>query len=182
MNKRTIYHSILYWVIIFMKKIIFVIVFLIIITNIKIEDKVEIPDESIRFRIIANSNNEEDQVLKMRIVNDLSKNYFPMVSETNINNARLNIEENRELLESRISLYTDNYSISYGSNYFPEKKYHGILYDEGNYESVVVNLGNSKGDNFWCVLFPPLCLLEGTDNNTDDVEYRSLVKDILDKM
>lgn len=165
-----------------MKKMLLVVIFLIIIANIKVDDNIEIPKESIRFRIIANSNNEEDQALKTQIVNDLSKNYFPLVSENNINLTRSNIKENMELLESRVALYTDNYTINYGSNYFPEKKYRGISYDEGKYESVVISLGKSKGDNFWCVLFPPLCLLEGTNNNSDDVEYRSLVKDILEKM
>ena len=48
------------------------------------------------------------------------------------------------------------------------------------YESLVITLGKGEGDNWWGVLFPPLCLLEENEN-TKDVEYHFLVKDIIDK-
>ena len=65
-------------------------------------------------------------------------------------------------------------------NYFPEKEYKGTIYKEGKYESLVITLGNGQGNNFWCVLFPPLCLLDEEDETTN-VEYTSLVKEIIDK-
>ena len=55
-----------------------------------------------------------------------------------------------------------------------------IKYKEGNYESLVVTLGDGSGDNFWCVLFPPLCLLEAEDTN-NEVEYKFFVKELIDK-
>ncbi|MGM9834675.1 MAG: stage II sporulation protein R [Bacilli bacterium] len=165
-----------------MKKMFLIIIFLAIVININIDEEVTLPEDTIRFRIIANSDSVEDQELKMQIVNDLSQNYFPLINNTDINSSRLNIETNMQLLESRVSKYTDNYSINYGQNYFPSKEFLGTTYNAGKYESVVVSLGKSEGNNFWCVLFPPLCLLEGTNNNTSDIEYRSLVKDILDKI
>ena len=48
------------------------------------------------------------------------------------------------------------------------------------YESLVITLGSGNGDNFWCVLFPPLCLLEENDT-TSDVEYSFFVKELLNK-
>ena len=77
--------------------------------------------------------------------------------------------------------YKDNYNISYGINYFPEKEYKGVIYEEGDYESLVITLGDGLGDNFWCVLFPPLCLLEAEETDTDEVEYTSFIKEIIDK-
>ena len=71
--------------------------------------------------------------------------------------------------------------MNYGINYFPEKKYKGVIYEEGYYESLVITLGKGNGENWWCVLFPPLCLMEGEDNNTDEVEYKSFVKEMIDK-
>ena len=65
-------------------------------------------------------------------------------------------------------------------NYFPKKVYKGIIYEEGEYESLVITLGSGQGDNFWCVLFPPLCLLEG-NNDTEDVTYQFFVKEMLEK-
>ena len=61
----------------------------------------------------------------------------------------------------------------------PEKEYKGTTYEEGYYESLVITLGSGEGDNWWCVLFPPLCLLEAEDS--DDVEYTSYVKELVDK-
>ena len=49
------------------------------------------------------------------------------------------------------------------------------------YESVVVTLGDGKGDNWWCVMFPPFCLIEAHDNNTTEIEYRWLIKDLINK-
>ena len=73
------------------------------------------------------------------------------------------------------------YKINYGMNYFPEKEYKGVTYEEGEYESLVITLGNGLGENFWCVLFPPLCLLEADEEETEEVEYTSFVKEIIDK-
>ena len=56
-----------------------------------------------------------------------------------------------------------------------------VLIEEGYYESLVITLGKGNGENWWCVLFPPLCLMEGEDNNTDEVEYKSFVKEMIDK-
>ena len=75
----------------------------------------------------------------------------------------------------------DDYDINYGINHFPKKVYKGVIYPEGDYESLVVTLGNGLGKNFWCVLFPPLCLLEGEENNQKDVEYKFFVKELINK-
>ena len=64
---------------------------------------------------------------------------------------------------------------------FQKKNYKGVIYEEGYYESLVVTLGSGNGNNWWCVLFPPLCLMEGEDNNTDEIEYKSFVKEMIDK-
>ena len=71
------------------------------------------------------------------------------------------------------------YDINFGYNYFPEKEYKGVKYNEGYYESLLVTLGEGKGDNWWCVLFPPLCLIEADESS--DVEYRSIIEEILEK-
>ena len=70
-----------------------------------------------------------------------------------------------------------SFNVNYGNNYFPEKVFKGVKYNEGYYESIVVSIGEAKGDNWWCVLFPNLCIV-----NDKDVEYTSLVKEIIDKI
>jgi len=136
------------------------------------QNDIIIPKDAIRFRIIANSNSIEDQSIKNTIKDDLIENIFP-----NINN---NIEDNLENIKNEINKYNIDYDISYGSNYFPEKKYKGITYPQGYYKSLVITLGNGVGNNFWCVMYPPLCLVE-KNSSTDNIEYKSLVIDTLKK-
>ena len=78
--------------------------------------------------------------------------------------------------------YKMNYKITFGNNYFPNKVYKGVVYKDGYYESLVVYIGEAKGSNWWCVLFPPLCLLDANENETGEVEYRSFVRDMIDKI
>ena len=143
-----------------------------------------IPKESIRFRIIANSNEKKDQELKYKIVSNLNTE---LNNQTNIINARNEIKNRIPEITTSVQNTLNqekskqNFQIKYGLNYFPEKEYKGIKYEAGEYESLVITLGNGLGENFWCVLFPPLCLLETTDNNSTEVEYSSLVKEIIDK-
>lgn len=173
-----------------MKRIIVILTILIImflITNVEAE-KVMIPENSIRFRVIANSNKEKDQINKKIVAKNLGKDVTNILKNTN------NIEESRIILKNNINKFKndiettlkinnieENYTIDYGKNYFPEKNYKGITYKSGEYESLVVKLGNGQGNNFWCVLFPPLCLLEGEETEKNDIEYKSFVKEVIDK-
>ena len=71
---------------------------------------------------------------------------------------------------------SNDFNISYGQNYFPSKEYKGMTYKEGNYNSLIIKLGRGEGLNFWCVLFPPLCLID-----EDTESYPSLIKEIINK-
>lgn len=144
------------------------------------EEEVLIPKESIRLRIIANSNNLKDQSLKQIIKKDLKETVIPKIEQTkSINNTRELINDAIPIIEKKLNNYDVKYNISFGNNYFPTKIYKGITYPEGNYESLVITIGEGLGDNYWCVLYPPLCLVEETSNN--NIEYKSLVKEIITK-
>ena len=172
-----------------MKKVIylflFIILFYIVLGNLICDNNL-IPEEAIRIRVIANSNSEYDQKIKNKVKNKLEYNmYNILINAKEIEEARSLINNNLEIVEEDIYnlLNKENYllpfSISYGLNYFPEKEFKGIKYKEGYYESVVVTLGEGLGDNWWCVLFPPLCMLEAEEST--DVEYTTMVKTIIDK-
>ena len=147
---------------------------------------IEIPKESIRFRVIASSNKEEDQQLKLKVKENLEEELLSVLKDKNtLSSSRLAINSNLNLFKENIenTLKEENsnekFTINYGDNYFPEKEYKNVIYKEGNYESLVVTLGEGEGENFWCVLFPPLCKLETTKD--ENIEYHVLVKDILEK-
>lgn len=166
-----------------MKKILIIssIIILILVSN-KEYDKILIPENSIRIRVVANSNNIEDQITKLKVKEQVENELYTNLKNTkNIKEARNEIENSIPKLKSLISktLTNNNFSINFGTNYFPKKELNGINYKEGNYESLVINLGESKGNNWWCVLFPPLCTIEVEDNDTDFVEYKSKVLEII---
>ena len=91
------------------------------------------------------------------------------------------IKENLKTVDNILEKYNINYDISYGNNYFPKKIYKGVTYPEGKYQSLVITLGEGKGDNWWCVLFPPLCLIEAEESE-ENIEYSSFFKTIFDKI
>lgn len=173
-----------------MKKIMVVFLVLIVlfmITNHQ-SNEVMIPQESIRFRVIANSDQDQDQKNKKIIAQSLQKDISNQLKEVN------NLDQSRKALKSNIQTFKttiedtlknhqieESYTIDYGDHYFPQKEYKGVTYKEGLYESLVVTLGNGLGENFWCVLFPPLCLLEAEEENTKEIEYKSFVKEVINK-
>lgn len=145
-----------------------------------------IPDEAIRIRVIANSNSEYDQNIKLKVKDSIEYDIYNLLKNTeSISEARVKINDNLDKLDYNINnlLKKENYeftaNINYGLNYFPEKEFKGIKYDEGYYESVVVTIGEGLGDNWWCVLFPPLCTLEATEST--DIEYTTMAKAMIDK-
>ena len=86
------------------------------------------------------------------------------------------------IVEEELNGEDYSYDIDYGMHEFPEKIYKGVVYEAGEYESLLVTLGEGKGDNWWCVLFPPLCILEAEETSeTNDVEYKFFIKEIIEK-
>ena len=165
-----------------MKKII-IGLFLIMVTAVFINEKESllIPDNAIRFRIIANSDSNEDQNLKLEIKNEVEKELYEIVSEAkNIEEARKIISNNLDQVDNILEKYNVEYDISYGNNYFPTKTYKGIEYNAGNYESLVITLGQGLGENWWCVLFPPLCLLD-EQTNLENAEYELYATKLINK-
>ena len=164
----------------FMKKIIFGFMAIIIVFILyKKEDLVIIPNESIRIRVIANSNNIDDLLIKNKIKTSIEHYFNNLLKDSiDINEARYLINNNLDKVEEIIKKDDiNNYSINYGLNYFPKKIYKGVLYREGEYESIEIRLGKGIGSNYWCVLFPPLCLLE--ENKLVDDVYKSYVKEVI---
>ena len=166
-----------------MKKIVLILIipFILISLNNKVEE-----DNMLRIRVIANSNSKYDQKIKNIVSNNLkTKLYELLKEEDNINTARKKINDNMSVLsnnvEESLSSIDYSYEINYGYNYFPEKEYNGKTYKEGKYESLLVTLGKGEGDNWWCILFPPLCLIEAEESN-EEIEYSSFFKTIFDKI
>lgn len=145
-----------------------------------------IPNEAIRLRVLANSNSQEDQELKLKVRDDLQLYMYELLKDSKgINQAREKIQQNLDQIEKTVNRTLQKYDsslkfqVDFGLNYFPDKKYKGIVYPAGEYESVLVTLGEGNGNNWWCVLFPPLCLMEAEESDT--VEYKSFFQELIEK-
>lgn len=173
-----------------MKKLYIIIIVLLAIFIVNNKAKANIiPDEALRLRVIANSNSEYDQNIKLKVKDKIQIDLYNLLKDTKgveearsiINNNLTNISNTvKKVLEEEN--YNYDFSINFGQNYFPQKTYKGIIYDEGYYESLVVTLGKGEGNNWWCVLFPPLCLLEAEEvEESNKVEYKFFIKELIDK-
>lgn len=133
----------------------------------QVNEAVVIPEEAIRLRILANSDSEEDQVLKRKIRDEVNKEITVWVEKLT------SVEEARELIKSRLpeiekivqaTLVRENmvqeFTVDFNNVSFPTKMYGSYIYPAGDYEAILITLGEGKGANWWCVLFPPLCFLD----------------------
>ena len=159
--------------------------FYVFISN-KLSKDLTIPSDALRIRVIPNSNSEVDQSVKLSVKDRLNVTMYDLLKDAkDSEEARKIVKDNLDLVRSDVADvlkerdYNLGYDVNYGYNYFPKKEYKGVSYDEGYYESLLVTLGKGEGDNYWCVLFPPLCLIEGDESS--DVEYKSIVEELLNK-
>ena len=163
-----------------MKKILFIIISVIVgILVYNKNDEIIIPSDAIRVRIIANSNNINDLYQKQKLKDEIKDDLYNIISNSNSSNEASDlIASNLDNIKRIVNSKTKDAIINYGINYFPKKVYKGVIYPEGEYNSLTITLGSGLGDNWWCVLYPPLCMIN--DNKTvGDVEYRLLVTDML---
>ena len=170
-----------------MKRKIFLIILGLIIIEVYSQNKTElsIPDSSIRLRVIPNSNNSKDINIKEQVKDYLETDIYTLLKDTNnIESARNIINNNISKIELNIdNIFKDNnynvpYEINFGNNYFPEKTYNGKIYEEGEYESLVIYIGDAQGDNWWCVLFPNFCLVD----TKEKPQYKSYLKELINKI
>jgi len=134
----------------------------------KTEDYQVIPDEAIRLRILANSDDDHDQDIKETVRDKVNKEITTWVETmTDIDEARKRIEHGIPEIETIVADVLDDeekysdYEVEYREDVtFPLKVYGDFLYPAGEYEAVLITLGEGQGSNWWCVLFPPLCFLD----------------------
>lgn len=149
--------------------------------NIKteIENKIlnydEVKDTLIRFHVIANSDKDEDQSLKLKVKNKVIDYLYPYL------NASQSLDESRKIIKDKMDdvkklaeqvIKDNNYKygvkVELSRENFPEKSYGKITLPQGNYEAFRIIIGSGQGKNWWCVMFPPLCFV---DETKAEVEY-----------
>lgn len=122
-------------------------------------------DNVLRLHVLANSDSEEDQTLKLRVRDEILAHCSPRLAECQ---SRAEAEETVLAMQSEIlavaqrTVFEEGYdygvSVTLGEEEYPERTYDSLCFPSGEYLSLRVCIGEAEGKNWWCVLFPPLCL------------------------
>jgi stage II sporulation protein R len=128
-----------------------------------------IPEDAIRIRIIANSDKKADQSAKNKVRDEIASyiQSWGGMPDTH-DEAYALIKSRLNDIQGIVDRELNELGVSYegvaelGEVPFPEKTFDGESYEAGNYEALRITLGKGKGTNWWCVLFPPLCLTAAT--------------------
>ena len=151
----------------------------------------------IRFHVVANSDSQQDQQLKMMVRNWL------LVRLQNSLEGKESTEETRQYIKthlSEISAWAQDCTEAYGCDYpvratfgvkaIPARQYDDIYFPAGNYEALTVTIGEGAGQNWWCVVFPPLCLVDCSEGQYEELTLqdeggrlilKSKLREILEK-
>lgn len=147
-------------------------VFLLLLSGVRRRDEnlaARLAPKLLRFHVLANSNSDEDQLLKLKVKDFLLKKIQSNLEKDADREQMINYITNckYELENTAMSYIKENgYSypvtIRLGTYFFPEKTYGDMTFPAGEYEAVRVLIGSGEGKNFWCVLYPSLCYLDST--------------------
>lgn len=126
-----------------------------------------IADSIFRLHVIANSDSKEDQELKLKVRDELLS-YMNIISKDSTSKqeamqiANEHKEEFTQIAEKVIKENGYNYTVNVqiGKADFPTKYYGDITLPAGTYDALKVQIGEAKGQNWWCVMFPPLCFVD----------------------
>ncbi len=137
--------------------------------------------EYLRIHIRANSNNEDEQAVKYLVRDEIVEYLTPLVANYTTKSAamegvRTHLSEisavATKTLQENGFFYAATATLT--AEQFPTRVYGEYILPAGEYSALIVNLGSGKGDNWWCVVYPPLCFSGGTN-----VIYKSKIKEII---
>ena len=139
-------------------------------------------DEYLRIHIRADSNDSSAQAVKYLVRDGVVAYLTPLVAECSTKaEAMLGIEQRLEELSAVATRVLRENGFSYGATarlereVFPTRVYDGYTLPSGEYSALIVRLGKGEGDNWWCVVYPPLCFTGGQG----PVVYKSKIKEII---
>ena len=158
-----------------------------IFLNLETKSTVSVLSHSaIRFHILANSDSVSDQALKMRVKESVVNYIYEKTGDfKTVDEAKNFILNNDKTIKSiATKTIADNgydYTVSstFGFSDFPVKSYGDVIFPKGTYTSYTIKIGNGKGHNWWCVLYPPLCFVDSTYAVVPD-SSREILRESLD--
>lgn len=140
----------------------------------------------LRIHIRADSNGQEDQDVKYAVKSAVVDYLTPKLANATSKDKAMDIVESELNNIERVCDKTlaDN-GFSYTSRaklckeQFPDRAYNGVTLAAGVYDALIVELGSGSGNNWWCVVYPPLCFVGGESNGTSQIVYKSKLLEII---
>ena len=177
----------------------FLIAFLLTLSDGRQKDEAlaaRIAPEILRFHVLANSDSSEDQNLKLKVRTMLLNSIYEDLGENaSLEETKSYVLSHRNSLEKKAEHYMTKLGYDYPAHmeltncYFPTKTYGDMVFPCGNYEAVRVKIGEGKGRNWWCVLYPPLCFTDSSyavvpdtskailKSSMDESDYKSISRE-----
>jgi stage II sporulation protein R len=129
-----------------------------------------LPDTVLRLHVLAESNSEEDQDFKYKVRDYILENFTQPLSESEtLEEANQTATELLVEIESSVQAYTnrDDIKAEITEMYFPTRVYDTGTLPAGTYTALRITIGEGLGENWWCVMFPLLCLPAVTENQSE---------------
>lgn len=140
--------------------------------------------EYLRIHVRANSNSEDDQAVKYEVKDEVVAFITPYVAECVTKERAVEViggilGDIERVCDSALKARGKSYKskASIRSEKFPTRVYGDLTLEEGVYDALIIELGTGTGDNWWCVIYPPLCFTSANSS----VQYRSAILDIINK-
>ena len=140
----------------------------------------------LRIHIRANSNEVYDQEVKYKVKDKLVEYLTPILAEATTKERAMElVSQNLDKISNIASLVLQEEGYTYvakaklTSETFPTRCYDDVVLESGEYDSLIVELGSAEGNNWWCVVYPPLCFVASSDDGSDNIVYRSKILEII---
>jgi len=125
----------------------------------------DIEDSILRMHVIANSNEEKDQKVKLEVRDAVIEKGASLLKNVENKEEAMNVLfDNLQVLEEIANCellkngFNEKAEVIIEKTFFPTKQYEKITLPAGQYDSLLIKIGEAKGENFWCVMFPSMCL------------------------
>lgn len=145
-------------------------------------------DSVFRLHVIANSDSEEDQNLKYKVRDSLIEYMNTLTNDMNtkdevIKIAKEHIQDFKNIAQNVVKEngYDYEVNVEIGNFSFPTKTYGDISFPAGFYDALKVEIGKAEGQNWWCVMFPPLCFVDVTSGVVPEESKENLEENLGDE-
>lgn len=140
----------------------------------------------LRIHIRANSNSECDQLVKYEVKAEVVEALTPLLAQATTKAQAMDVvRDNLALIKSVADRVLEREGFGYKAaahvcvEEFPTRQYEDLVLESGFYDALILNLGTGEGNNWWCVVYPPMCFVGGADDGGDNLHYKSKLAEVV---